>query len=97
MDFNSIAFDEYSRRFSKVDEGNRLLRYSKHLIGPDDVQAVVDAMESEDLNDRQTIEFENNFSDYLGVDYSLAVSSGTAALHCALYAAEVGPGDEVIL
>ena len=41
-------------------------------------------------------EFEENFSEYLGVKYSQAVSSGTAALKIALLALGVRPGDEVI-
>ncbi len=41
-------------------------------------------------------EFEQNFAKSMGVDYSLAVSSGTAALRVALAALGVGPGDEVI-
>jgi len=32
----------------------------------------------------------------MGVSYAHAVSSGTAAIHCALAGAGVGPGDEVI-
>ncbi|NTV26916.1 MAG: DegT/DnrJ/EryC1/StrS family aminotransferase [Chlorobiaceae bacterium] len=41
-------------------------------------------------------EFEEKFADYMGVKYAHAVSSGTAAIHCALAGAGVGPGDEVI-
>lgn len=41
-------------------------------------------------------EFEQTFAKSMGVDYSLAVSSGTAALRVALAALGVGPGDEVI-
>lgn len=41
-------------------------------------------------------EFENRFAQFCGSKYSLAVSSGTAALKCALSALGVGPGDEVI-
>lgn len=40
--------------------------------------------------------FEDAFADYCGTRHAVAVSSGTAALHLALLAAGVGPGDEVI-
>jgi dTDP-4-amino-4,6-dideoxygalactose transaminase len=39
---------------------------------------------------------EREFAEYLGVKYAVATNSGTAALHIALAAAGVGPGDEVI-
>ncbi len=42
-------------------------------------------------------EFEEEFASYVGVDYAVAVSSGTAALHTALAACGVGPGDEVVV
>ena len=41
--------------------------------------------------------FEKEFADYHGVDFALTTSSGTAALHLALLALGVGPGDEVIV
>ena len=40
--------------------------------------------------------FETAFADYCGTKHAVAVSSGTSALHLALLAAGVGPGDEVI-
>ena len=40
--------------------------------------------------------FENEFSKFIGNQYSLSVNSGTSALHIALILAGVGPGDEVI-
>ena len=40
--------------------------------------------------------FEEAFADYCGVRHAVAVNSGTSALHLALIAAGVGPGDEVI-
>jgi dTDP-4-amino-4,6-dideoxygalactose transaminase len=42
-------------------------------------------------------EFESEFAGFCGSEHSLAVSSGTAALHLALLAAGCGPGDEVVL
>jgi dTDP-4-amino-4,6-dideoxygalactose transaminase len=42
-------------------------------------------------------EFEAAFADLCGTRHGFAVSSGTAALHLALLAADCGPGDEVVL
>ena len=42
-------------------------------------------------------QFEEGFSSYLGARHGIAVSSGTAALETALFAAGVGEGDEVIM
>jgi dTDP-4-amino-4,6-dideoxygalactose transaminase len=39
---------------------------------------------------------ERDFASYLGVDFAIACSSGTAALHSALAACDFEPGDEVI-
>lgn len=39
---------------------------------------------------------EKEFADYIGTKFCIAVNSGTAALHCAVAAANIGPGDEVI-
>jgi dTDP-4-amino-4,6-dideoxygalactose transaminase len=40
--------------------------------------------------------FESEFAHYVGADQGIAVNTGTSALHLALLAAGVGPGDEVI-
>jgi dTDP-4-amino-4,6-dideoxygalactose transaminase len=45
----------------------------------------------------ENIEFERKFSEYTGASYCLSVNSCTAALHMAVLALELGPGDEVIV
>ncbi|MEM1515795.1 MAG: DegT/DnrJ/EryC1/StrS family aminotransferase, partial [Candidatus Bathyarchaeia archaeon] len=42
-------------------------------------------------------QFEEKFASYIGVNHSIAVSSGTAALHLALAALNIQPGDEIIM
>jgi perosamine synthetase len=42
-------------------------------------------------------EFEKAVAQFVGAKYAIAVSSGTAALHAAMYAAGIAEGDEVIL
>lgn len=45
----------------------------------------------------KTAEFEERFAQYVKAKYAVALNSGTAALHLSLLAANVGPGDEVIV
>jgi dTDP-4-amino-4,6-dideoxygalactose transaminase len=63
-----------------------------------DIEAVVDALRSGWLTmGPRTASLEKALADHLGVAHAVAVSSGTAALHLALSAAGLGPGDEVIV
>jgi len=66
-------------------------------IGPEEIKAVNKVLESGMLAQGPVVAaFEEAFAAFCGTTYSLAVNNGTAALHAALYAAGVGPGDEVI-
>lgn len=46
---------------------------------------------------RYIAQFEENFADFVGVSHAVATNNGTTALHLALVALGVGPGDEVII
>lgn len=75
-----------------------MIPYGKQYIDEKDIQAVVDVLRSDWLTTGPTIEqFEKVFADFVGAKYAVAVSSGTAALHAAMFALGIGPGDEVIV
>lgn len=73
------------------------LAYGQQWIDDEDIQAVIDTLRSPFLTTGPKIaEFEKAVADYVGAKYAVAFSNGTAALHGACYAAEIGEGDEVI-
>ena len=79
-------------------EPPKALPYGKQSVDDDDVQAVVDVLRSDWLTTGPKVdEFERAVAGTVGAKYGVAVSSGTAALHAAMRAAGVGPGDEVIV
>ena len=64
------------------------------------VQAVADVLRSGKVNywtGQKGMEFEKRFAEWQGSQYAVSVSTGTAALHVALSALGIGPGDEVIV
>ncbi len=64
---------------------------------PQDMKAVQSVLKSGWIATGPELKaFEKNLGLYLGVPYIISNSSGTAALHIALLAAGIGPGDEVI-
>ncbi len=66
-------------------------------IGEEEVEAVTRVLRSGRLGQGEVAaEFEETFARYIGTRHAVAVSSGTAALHLALLAHGIGPGDEVI-
>ncbi|MEI6757392.1 MAG: DegT/DnrJ/EryC1/StrS family aminotransferase [Chlorobium sp.] len=73
------------------------------LIGREELAEIQELFSREKVNlyrygggNYKTREFEEKFAAWIGVKYAHAVSSGTAAIHCALAGAGIAPGDEVI-
>lgn len=74
-------------------------------IGEEEKRAVLEVLESKNLfryygptkMPSKVAQFEQAFAAHMGSAYALGVSSGTGALHTALVALGVGPGDEVIV
>ena len=75
-----------------------MIPYGRHIIDEDDIRAVAEVLRSGWLTTGPKVqEFEQLFAKRVGAKEGVAISSGTAALHAAMYALKVGPGDEVIV
>jgi dTDP-4-amino-4,6-dideoxygalactose transaminase len=73
------------------------LSFQPPAIGDEEIEAVTETLRSGWLTTGpRTAELERRFAEYVEAKHALAVTSGTAALHLALVALGVGPGDEVI-
>lgn len=76
----------------------KMLPYGKHTIDSADIRAVSRAMKSDWLTTGPMVgKFEKAFCSFTGSVHAVAVNSGTAALHCAMFAIGTKPGDEVIV
>ena len=76
-------------------ERARWPRYSEQ-----DIQELCRVLREEQLaacDAPQVLGLQEDWARKIGVDYCYAVGAGTDALHMALWAAEVGPGDEVLV
>ena len=71
------------------------------VVGEEEVAAVTEVLRGQRLfrynEDSQSMAFEKEAAEFLGVEYALMVNSGTSALVCAMIGAGIGPGDEVII
>ena len=71
--------------------------YGRQWIDEEDIQAVAKVLRSDFVTCGPKVdEMERTLEKYTGAKYAVAVSNGTAALHCACIAAGIGAGDEVI-
>lgn len=75
-----------------------MIPVAKPLIDQEEIDAAVAVLKSGMYSSGEEVkQFEKEFSVYNGVKYSVSCNSGTAAIHMALLALGVGPGDEVIV
>ncbi|MDQ5985411.1 MAG: GDP-perosamine synthase [Syntrophus sp. SKADARSKE-3] len=75
-----------------------MIHHSRPTIDSADIDAVSAVMESGSLaQGEQVAHFEAEIANYVGIRSAVAVSSGTTALHLALAALQIHPGDEVII
>lgn len=71
--------------------------YGRQWIDEDDVKAVTEALTDDLITcGPRVAALEKKLCEVTGAKYAVAVSNGTAALHCACLAAGIGEGDEVI-
>jgi dTDP-4-amino-4,6-dideoxygalactose transaminase len=76
---------------------NKFIPYSRQCIENDDIKAVDEVLRSDFLTQGPKVkEFEDSLAAYCGAEFAVVFSSGTAALHGAYFAAEIGRGDEII-
>ncbi len=74
-----------------------MLGFQPPAIGEEEIAAVTETLRSGWLTTGPSAaELERRMEEYLEADHVLALASGTAALHLALVALGIGPGDEVI-
>jgi perosamine synthetase len=87
-----------ARHAAAVEDPPRIfIPYGRHEIDEEDIAAVVEALRSDWLTTGPRVaEYENAFARQVGAKHAVAVSSGTAALHAAVFALNIGEGDDVI-
>jgi perosamine synthetase len=74
-----------------------LLPYGRQTVTEEDIHAVVDVLRSDWITTGPKVgEFEEAFAARVGAAHAVSFSSGTAALHGAVFAAGLGPGDQAV-
>jgi perosamine synthetase len=74
-----------------------MISIAKPIIGQEEQNAILEVIASGQLVQGPKVrEFEARFAELCGVEHAVATSSGTTALHIAMLAHQIGPGDEVI-
>jgi UDP-4-amino-4,6-dideoxy-N-acetyl-beta-L-altrosamine transaminase len=77
--------------------GKSFLPYGRQHISQEDIDAVVEVLQSDWLTQGPTIaRFEEALADKVGARHAVACATGTAALHLSMLALGIGPGDKVV-
>ena len=77
---------------------SNMLPYGSHYVNDQDIKSVINVLKSNWLTTGPMVQdFESALAEKTDSKYAVAVSSGTAALHAAMFALGIGPGDEVIV
>lgn len=77
---------------------HKFLPYGRQTVDEADIEAVARVLRSDWLTTGPMVEeFEKAFAEFTGTAHAVAVCNGTAALHAAMAALGIGPGDEVIV
>lgn len=80
-----------------VRQDNNFLVYGKPKLEEPEIEEVVGCMRRGWIGTGPKVrQFETDFAKYKGASHAIALNSCTAALHLSMFAANIGPGDEVI-
>lgn len=76
---------------------NKVIPYGRQSIDQKDIDGVVEALKSDFLTQGPNVQaFEQAFAAYIGVEYAVAVSNATAALHLGVMALDLQTHDRII-
>src|SRR5688500_8507687 len=94
----------FSRRRERQDQRivqqQFMIEVFEPIIGEEEIEAVVAALRRGEISGsfgESIPAFEQEFANYVGCEYGVAVSSGSTALHIAVAAAGIGAGEEVLV
>jgi perosamine synthetase len=79
---------------------NRIINVAQPVIGFKEMKRTLIALNKKEISgysSQYVPEFEKRFAEYCGVEYAVAVNSGTSAIHLALEAIGISSGDEVLV
>ena len=83
-------------RLDPATSEGRFLPYGRQTVTEEDIRSVIEVLHSDWLTQGPTIDrFERRLADAVDAEHAVACASGTAALHLAMLALGIGPGDRI--